>query len=901
MKKVKQGVVKHVSQLLHVPRSETNEARIKINIRKKLNDIMENNGEMIRYNKRFVERTQKSARDEKILLRSLHTLKRSYDSITFLNKEGKPFSVDKLRVGDLKFRNEQSRVIFDNVMRIKDMTKKQVNRGLALTLLGTNQKQLDDPYFVTKNVVDLLAYDQDAKRANYLCRISPKNAIVAMNTIMEWHFDRKDQKSGIKSFNERRDFGVPCDSYTFLKFFDGVAKTSEWGKVTDVMCDRMIETFKSSRLNFQEDAKMTTSIFNACLSILVKNFAFRQVKAWSFFDELIENEEMGIKGINPDAQTFTILLQGLRKYSDHGKSMILADTKLSSHARIVKLLDLEAGHIKTADIIFHKVKSVAQPPVPSLNPEQDKKNIAKWRKTRLDIDFPVITTYVSSFCSRDSATGLDLGSGSHYLYNEKALEILRSVSSEVEAILTFLGQSDNKPNEPITSSSKVKEYTDLRVRLAVNGAKNIELDYVSKIDELIPANVVKELNSPINPQVYIPYLDKFKSYPEPLIDFRRDWSYVEKTSTRNKKSKGELDREERYRYSINAYILNQVFDSLINMGKFKQFVQAFWYAMIQWGGMRLYTADLKKYNVLDNFLSKVKVRNHQDARVPTIIDDVMFNSFIYKVAEHGRQNGSTRTNMILEMFTALTLSKYRVGSIEVNPKHIDHICSTLIKDLHYYNDSIKKKQYSSKPHITQTQLNEFLKNLNVFGQVHAAYMNKSNLVVASNAFYQFMDKVNKTLYSANWVGYDREENKLRIYKLLIRANIRYYKPKFMVFKTDPKTYCVSIETAIKEALKLMSNIDNLNEQDLKLRNFLKKLSNLKVNELDKDQYEAFIKEIYQLIDVDEKSPRASYDKKRSHGAAIETYSKDLNRDTPESTSSDTADATPPRITEMAQI
>ncbi|KAI5953776.1 hypothetical protein KGF57_003985 [Candida theae] len=854
MKIIRQSIAKHAGRILHAPRSETKEARTKINLRKKLDDIMENNGEMLRHNRQSVERIQKQARDDQALSRAYNTLRRAYDSVTFIDKDGKPFSVDKLRMKDLKFRNKQSRLVFDNVMRVKDMTKKQVNRGLAMTLLGTNQKQLDDPYFVTKNVVDLLAFDQDAKRANYLCRITPKNAIVAMNTIMEWHFDRKDQKRGIKSFNERRDFGVPCDSYTYLKFFDGVAKTSEWGKVGDVMCDRMIETFKSARTKFfQDDDKMTTSVFNACLSILVKNFAYRQVKAWSFFDELIENKELGIKGINPDAQTFTILLQGLRKYSDHEKHKILTNTKLSSHERIVKLLDLEAGHIKAADIIFEKVKTVAAPPAPTSSPEQDKKNIAKWRKNRLEIDFPLITTYVSSFCSRDSGTGLDLKSGSHYLYNEKTLEILRSVSSEVEAILSFLEQDDGgKVNEPITASSKVKEYTDLRIKSAVNGAKNTQLSYVSKIDELIPTNVVKELGTiPINPQVYIPYLDKFKSFSEPLIDFKRDWSIFENPSTKAKKSKDELERAEQRQYSVNAYILNQVFDSLINMGKFKQFVQAFWFSMIQWGGVRLYTADLKKYNVLDDFLNKAQIRKHQDARVPSIIDDVMFNSFIYKVAEHGRVNGSTRSNLVLEMFAALTYSKYRVGSIEISQNHIDHICSTLVKDLHYYNDSIKKKQYSTKPHITQSQLREFLNNLNVFGQVHAAYMNKSQLIVASNAFYQFMDKVNKTLLSANWVGVDNDRHRLHFYKLLIRASIRYYKPRFMVSKTDPKTYCVSIETAVKESLKIINGIENLDGGDKKLRIAFKRLLNLKVTELNKEQYEAFLKDIYQLIDLDE--------------------------------------------------
>lgn len=884
MKKVRQSVVKRVSSLLRSHMTGTQSPPVKVDIRKKLNDIMESNGEIVPYNKQSMSRNQKLGKDDRSIERSLAMLKRAYDSVTFLDKDGKPFSVDKLRLRDLKFSNKQSRVIFDNVMRIKEMTKKQINRGLALALLGTNQKQLDDPYFVTKNVVDLLAFDQDAKRANYLCRITPKNATVAMNTIMEWHFDKKDQKNGIKSFNERRNYGVPCDSYTYLKLFDGVAKSSEWGKVSDEMCDRMIETFKTSRVKFQDDDKMTTSIFNACLSILVKNFAYRQVKAWLFFDELIENKEMDIKGINPDAQTFTILLQGLRKYSDHEKQKVLADTKVSSHERIVKLLDLEAGHIKTADVIFDKVKSVAAPPLPTSNPEQDRKNVAKWRKNKLDIDFPVITTYVGSFCNRDSGTGLDLKSGSHYLYNERALEILRGVSTEVEAMLSFLERNEGKPNEPITSSSKVKEYTDLRVKLAVNGAKNAQLSYVSQIDELIPANVVKQLSLPINPQVYIPLRDKVKSEPEPLIDFKRNWPIVGKASTRGQK-KAKQDR-----YSINAYILNQVFDSLINMGRFKLFVQAFWYSMIRWGGVRLYTADLKKHNVLDSFLCKVQIHKHQDARIASIIDDVMFSSLIYKVAEHGRQHGSTRTNIILEMFTALTIPKYRVGGIGVNQNHIDHICSTLIKDLHYYNDSIKKKQYSSKPHLTKEQLLEFLDNMNVFSQVHATYMDQCKLGVASNAFYLFMDKVSKTLYSARWIDVERDEEKLHMYKMLIRANIKYYRPKFMVKKTDPKTYCVSVEAAIKEAIELMNGIDGLSDQDKKLRTALKKLLNLKVNELEKVQYEAFLNEIYQLIYMSGRSKRTE---KLSR---LEAHGNDKPSATP-----DAASKSAPIVPDLVQI
>ena len=94
-----------------------------------------------------------------------------------------------------------------------------------------------------------------------------------------------------------------------------------------------------------------------------------------------------------------------------------------------------------------------------------------------------------------------------------------------------------------------------------------------------------------------------------------------------------------------------------------------------------------------------------------------------------------------------------------------------------------------------------------------------------------------------------------MYTMLIRANIKYYRPKFMVKKTDPKTYCVSVEAAIKEAIELMNGIDGLSDQDKKLRTALKKLLNLKVNELEKVQYEAFLNEIYQLIYISGRSKR----------------------------------------------
>ncbi|KAI5960113.1 uncharacterized protein KGF55_004836 [Candida pseudojiufengensis] len=857
MKKPKKENIKKITELLHIPRDQTSEARIKIHIRKKLNDIMQNNGEMIRYNKRLVERVQKSSREESTLRRALGNLKRTYDSVMFQDRQGKPFSVSTLRFNDLKFRNEQSKVIFENVMRIKDANKRQVNRTLALTLLGTNEKQLKDPYFITKNVVDLLAYDQEAQRALYLCRISDKrHAVVGMNTIMEWFFDRNDQKNGIKVFNERRNYGIASDGYTYLRLFDGVSKTSSWGKVSNEMSDRMIETFKNGREIIQDhkNKNLTTSIFNACLSILVKNFNHRQAKAWGFFDELMEDKKLNIKGIIPDSQTFTILLHGVKKYTDFEKNKILEDNTLSSHERIVKLLDLEAGHIKTAEAIFLKVKSLAMPPKETSDPEENKKLIASWLKTRIHIDMPLIATCISSLCSRESGTGVDLKGGSHYLYNERALKVLRTVSPEIELILQFLEKNDGNADELIKASQKVQNHTDLRIKLALNGLKNKpKLTYVDKIDDLIPKNVINELDNDINPSVYMNYLDKFKKTPEPLIDFKRDLNFVEKSNTK-KKLKIEKKRLEELQYSVNKFLLNQTFDSLINIGKFKQYVEAFWFSLIQWGGLRIYPADLKRHNVLDNFLDKIKnVRSHQNGRIPSIIDDAMFNSFIYKVGENGRLNGSTRTNIIMEMFTALVFARYKVDSIDIKQDHIENMYSTFFKDIHYYNDSNKKTTYSTKPHLTFNQLNELLKNLQTFTNVYFAHLKKSKTSFIPIDFYNFMNKINDTINFANWLQVETLEQKIHLNKLLIKASIRYYKPKAMIEKGDDINYVGSIETNINILMKLYNEVENLDESNQTIKSGLKKLMSLgkksKEDESVDNKLTKLQKEIYDLIDV----------------------------------------------------
>ena len=98
------------------------------------------------------------------------------------------------------------------------------------------------------------------------------------------------------------------------------------------------------------------------MSILVKDFTNRQALAWKFFDELEEDKEQGFRRIDADAQTFTILLQGIKKYTDVERNTLMKDKNIGKNPRLLLLMDLEAGHIKIAQLVMDRAKQLATPP-----------------------------------------------------------------------------------------------------------------------------------------------------------------------------------------------------------------------------------------------------------------------------------------------------------------------------------------------------------------------------------------------------------------------------------------------------------------------------------------------------------------------------------------------------------
>ena len=68
-----------------------------------------------------------------------------------------------------------------------------------------------------------------------------------------------------------------------------------------------------------------------------------------FFNELMANPKENLQSINPDSKTFTIFLKGIKKYFDNEMEKIMINNNsptISNNERIIRLLDIEAGHIK---------------------------------------------------------------------------------------------------------------------------------------------------------------------------------------------------------------------------------------------------------------------------------------------------------------------------------------------------------------------------------------------------------------------------------------------------------------------------------------------------------------------------------------------------------------------------
>ena len=176
---------------------------------------------------------------------------------------------------------------------------------------------------------------------------------------------------------------------------------------------------------------------------------------------------------------------------------------------------------------------------------------------------------------------------------KKALSILKQSSPEIDSLLKFVQQvigeqeegEDIDTDSPIVAKKSFKSRIDRKINLAIEQAiqSNIKLKFNDKIKNLDPykiANLINDKN--FNPEVIMSTKNS-KNFnglqPVPLIDFTR-----------------EIGRENNH--GMTKFLLMPLFDSLTNMGKLNEFVIAFWYAMIKWGGLRI---NLSIFNNNNNY------------------------------------------------------------------------------------------------------------------------------------------------------------------------------------------------------------------------------------------------------------------------------------------------------------
>lgn len=875
------------------------------------------------YNKILVDqrqssRSSKNISEKQVINRALIILKSKYAECMIQDQDGNVIDVEKLTQRDLSLASDTSLVIFNHLgLFEKYKYDKTSLEALTRALLGVNEATVDDSYAVTWRCLKLLERDESIERAVKLARMARSNGVVAMNSIMQWQLERGDIDGAMRLLNDRAKWLVIPNSQTFLILFNGIANSSEWGKVSNGLANTVVEIFDKwrSRVTFKntetkpveltiaeairppqvkrklktpthtkfiheshlEPFRITASgrkvirgprcdvdHFNAALSALVKNYTNDQEYTWAFFDRLIPDQNSTDETIVANSQTFTIFLQGIKKYNQHRAGLIRNDRDMSATAKALALLKNQAKLIQIANLIMEKALKAAIPPeVPDLKDVVE--NNAPFKKYRsaleipvLNIDAPLVSVFLSCFINNFSGTGIDVNAGSHYIYNQHALRYLKIWCPEVDQIFEFISTKNGY------EGSNVKDITNSRIEKVIEKFKKSDLEMEEAIEDILPSNVLpqerltKEL---LNPMVRLPptriksgdfvtAIERIK--PTPLVDFTRvTVAESSKYLLRNKlQYMTTSDFDTFGRDPINKFILTHVFDALLNLGQKREFVIALWFVLQKWGGIKLSENELAKLSndsclvdgILDiesypNLSQQLEVSKKRDNRVnENVIDMVLIEKFIFIINENFKSQGKSSSRIIVEVLSALVNPKLNIFKVlQPRLKTIDVIFSSLNTDLHYYNDFnqnvlILEKNAGKFPNnppklsISHEQLEIFLKTLNRFMDTLHVYESKfaKKAYLLPNNFINSFNKIVDRIHSSTWLHIN-EEQRLQHHKSIVKAGISTYKPQSLIDFSENLQFTVSIYRSLKyigdkikddksqvklfNALRLMSNLD----------------------------------------------------------------------------------------------
>lgn len=766
---------------------------------------------------------------QKLLLQ----LQQRYDAHKWQYPDGRGFSIGKLRPSDLRTDSDKAKVVFDNLVQFKRLTKALPPPQLMMTLLGVTTEQLKDEFVVTKSVANQLKRDGDSDRAEYLARLAGAKGTVAMNQIMQWHLERGKVDDAMRCFNNRKKWSIPANDQTYIILFTGLARSVEWGKASAALVEKAQGIYDNVELHPENK----TATFNALLSLAVKNFDDNQKMAWDLFDKVIPDAQGKVEVI-PDCQLFTVLLNGVKKKFERSIDVIRNDRHMAVVTKLEKISELEARLIATAELIYSKVVTGATPPVPPTEAEA-KENPGllvtyrlKSRRKLISIDEAFVSVFVGCFINKESPVQ----------YAVRGLEYLMAFNPEIKKLMESLGANALKPTRLVD--------TDEKPKLPLSP---IDPEKVNPMVVFPPPASLKNKKRAI-----------FSNRKKPLVDFTRP-SFDELRAAQLDKqyqvSKGRFGKKlppskstkistEPHAPKINRFHLQLIIDALLKLGRIHEFELTMWFVLARYGDIRLpngsdkVIASAPELKEVVPPLTPKPVVGEISGFVDGAVDIGLVENFVYKMNTFGRKHGQLSIQLIVAMFASLVNPKCNPNhELEVRQATIDGVFAALVTTLHYYHDytmnQLKKQKVPNVPRklITDVQLQKYMPAFVGYIDLLVAHFtgDRANpTYLLPNYIIDLFNKIVDRLYNTTWLQNgttvpmeDREQ--IIIHRHIIKAGILHYTPKSLRNPTE-KLLLAEIAPSITTVYNWMKDRDDLSKDEARLMVKLRSLLQLRVND-----------------------------------------------------------------------
>ncbi|RKP32669.1 hypothetical protein METBISCDRAFT_11885 [Metschnikowia bicuspidata] len=780
--------------------------------------------------------------------KALLLLRLKYDAVPLQTSDGQPINLHTLKPSSLTMTGDMLAKVYDALMEMKRVTRCRLNDAVLMVLLGALPTLVRDAYFVTRDVLKLLKLDQNPNRALELCRIARKNASVGMNAILEWSLEKHDLKLARKVLVHGSKWGIPTTDHTHVLYFSGVADMYEWRRVPDDVADEVYESLSSAKM------PKKVEVFNAALKVLVKNYTDDQKKAWLFFDKYVEN------GLDPDCHTFTIFLNGCKKFYAAKSEQTRDDRTLSARERSTRLYEIHAQLVLIAETVLLKLLEAATPPVPPTkeqalqNPELLKQYRTASYLFRNHVDRVFASTFLSCFTSDSFGTGISSKNGPNHAYLLRTLFYLQAWVPETRDLVH--NSNTQTVIETIAPKKEIERRTASREATA------------EVPDRFRPEKVLQPLTlQDVNPNVVFPPspLSKNKSSAtyskktKPLVDFarvslstlRKEYQRLLYEKTNGKEGASHPKQNiERDANSINKFLLRIFLETLAKMGCYKEFHLAVWYALNKWGGVAVDLSNVYKNGFEPYPYSKVHVLTRESGKAAKfiasnagaqdtsksasseIIDASLLEDFIFKIEEYFPKAASP-SKYAVELLAAACFGS--PTTLEVRAKTFDAIFSTLNRDLYAYNELNKeasqrlnsRRGYADntpKKSITLKQLTVISDNVHVLVKCIIAWAGMNRL---TQRHIVSLDSLLGRIYTVTWLDApETHENCYKIHERLVYSTVLLWRPKNLQSPKNADAFVKSVSKSVDFVYSLMNQREDLSARENKLRLLLQDMFKL---------------------------------------------------------------------------